>query len=193
MMTTELMNLAERDDAELVADCLAGDRAAFQFIVERYQSLICSVAYNATGNLSESEDVAQETFLTAWTELRSLREPEKLRSWLCGIVRNRIRRSARDDRHEPVCGAASGGSDAAWQKHFCSVEWKPDDFCLADRARVARGRPGGGAGAGGRRTRSWGLELGPIPPENRRGRCAGGLWEHDPVLRGGAGFHQPAP
>ena len=100
------MNVAERNDADLVAESLAGSRDAFRAIVERYQTLICSVAYNATGNLSQSEDVAQETFLAAWKELRTLREPEKLRSWLCGIVRNRIHRSVRTDGHEPVCGAA---------------------------------------------------------------------------------------
>jgi len=34
-------------------------------IVTRYQSLVCSITYNATGSLSLSEDLAQETFLAA--------------------------------------------------------------------------------------------------------------------------------
>jgi RNA polymerase sigma factor (sigma-70 family) len=107
MMTTELMNAAERNDADLVADSLGGSRDAFRAIVERYQTLICSLAYNATGNLAQSEDVAQETFLAAWTDLRYLREPAKLRSWLCGIVRNRIHRSARSEVHQPALNALS--------------------------------------------------------------------------------------
>lgn len=65
-----------------------GDREAFGRIVERYQTLICSLAYSACGNLSRSEDLAQETFVTAWQKLGELREPAKLRAWLCGIVRN---------------------------------------------------------------------------------------------------------
>ena len=52
--------------------------------------------------LSQSEDVAQETFLTAWTHLRSLREPDKLRAWLCGIVRNRIHKSLQREGREPA-------------------------------------------------------------------------------------------
>ena len=64
--------------------------------------MICSLAYSATGNVSQSEDVAQETFLAAWTDLRSLREPDKLRAWLCGIVRNRIHKSLRREGREPV-------------------------------------------------------------------------------------------
>src|SRR5262245_357513 len=65
-----------------------GDREAFTKIVERYQSLICSLAYSACGALGTSEDMAQETFITAWHRLKELREPSKLRQWLCGIVRN---------------------------------------------------------------------------------------------------------
>src|SRR5262245_26113559 len=65
-----------------------GDREAFTRIVERYQALICSLAYSACGALGTSEDMAQETFITAWHRLKELREPSKLRQWLCGIVRN---------------------------------------------------------------------------------------------------------
>ena len=65
-----------------------GDREAFGQIVERYQSLVCSLAYSACGNLARSEDLGQETFMAAWQTLGELREPAKLRSWLCGIVRN---------------------------------------------------------------------------------------------------------
>ena len=89
-------------DAELVAACLAGDREAFGRIVERYQRLFCSLAYSATGSLSESEDLAQEAFVDGWRQLPTLREPEKLRPWLCGILRNKVSRLRRSDGREPV-------------------------------------------------------------------------------------------
>lgn len=89
-------------DAELVAASLAGERTAFARIVERYQRLLCSLAYSATGSLSESEDVAQETFLAAWRQLGQLREPDKLRPWLCGILRHQLSRFRRRDGREPV-------------------------------------------------------------------------------------------
>ncbi len=97
MTSTELVT-----DAELVAACLGGDREAFGRIVERYQRLLCSLAYSATGSLSESEDLAQEAFVDAWRQLRTLREPEKLRPWLCGILRYKVGRLRRSDRQEPV-------------------------------------------------------------------------------------------
>src|ERR1043166_8361417 len=105
MMTTKIMPVMANNDADLVNGTLAGNRDAFSQIVSRYQSLICSLAYSATGNLGQSEDLAQETFITAWKHLRHLREHHKLRSWLCGIARNRINNSLRRDGHEPLRAA----------------------------------------------------------------------------------------
>jgi RNA polymerase sigma factor (sigma-70 family) len=94
-------------DAELVNASLAGNREAFGQIVSRYQSLVCSLAYSATGSLSQSEDLAQETFFAAWKHLAELREPAKLRAWLCGIARNLINNSLRTQGREPSHRAES--------------------------------------------------------------------------------------
>lgn len=95
------------EDAELVGASLAGNREAFGQIVSRYQSLVCSLAYSATGSLSQSEDLAQETFFTAWQQLAELREPPKLRAWLCGIARNLINNYRRNQGREPSHRAES--------------------------------------------------------------------------------------
>jgi RNA polymerase sigma factor (sigma-70 family) len=105
MIETEEMNAAGQNDAELVAESLEGNQDAFRQIVERYQTLICSLAYCATGSVSQSEDLAQDTFVTAWKQLTELREPSKLRSWLCAIVRFRINKQFRRQDREPVHAA----------------------------------------------------------------------------------------
>src|SRR5580704_1651881 len=102
MMTTSMIATAANNDADLVNATLGGNRDAFGQIVSRYQSLICSLAYSATGSLGQSEDLAQETFITAWRHLGHLREREKLRSWLCGIARNRINNFLRREGREPM-------------------------------------------------------------------------------------------
>jgi RNA polymerase sigma factor (sigma-70 family) len=96
------MSFAQTNDAELVGATMAGNRDAFGQIVARYQSLICSLAYSATGSFGQSEDLAQETFITAWKHLSHLRERDKLRAWLCGIARNRINGFLRREGREPV-------------------------------------------------------------------------------------------
>ncbi len=106
MMTTTTMALTAHEDADLVIASLSGNRDAFGQIVARYQSLICSLAYSATGSLAASEDLAQETFITAWKHLRHLRERNKLKAWLCGIARNRINNTLRREGREPLREAA---------------------------------------------------------------------------------------
>ncbi len=93
-------------DAQLVERSLSGDRGAFGQIVERYQSLICALTFSATGDVSRSEDLGQETFLAAWRDLGNLKDPERLKQWLCGIARHMIqechRRAVRDPLRHAV-------------------------------------------------------------------------------------------
>src|SRR3954468_7940469 len=99
---TQAVKTTDSSDSELVTRSLAGNRDAFGGIVARYQSLLCSLAYRATGSLSQSEDLAQETFVAAWKQLADLREPEKLRSWLCRISRNLAYDAVRQQGREPL-------------------------------------------------------------------------------------------
>jgi RNA polymerase sigma factor (sigma-70 family) len=92
-------------DEQLVAWSLTGDREAFGLIVQRYQTLVCSITYGGTGSLTLSQDLAQETFLTAWRKLTGLTDATKLRAWLCGIARNLTRSSLRSGQREPVLDA----------------------------------------------------------------------------------------
>lgn len=107
MPDSELVRVEGRSDAELVAVCLAGDRTAFGEIVGRYQRLLCSLAYSRLGNIGDSEDVAQEAFVEGWKRLATLKEPEKLKSWLCGILKFKISRKRRSESRRP-----SGYSEA---------------------------------------------------------------------------------
>ena len=89
-------------DAQLVELSLSGNRNAFAQVVERYQSLVCSLSYRACGDVGRSEDLAQETFVAAWKDLPSLKEPGKLKGWLCGIARNLINSSRRRELRSPT-------------------------------------------------------------------------------------------
>jgi RNA polymerase, sigma subunit, ECF family len=81
---------------------VGGDRDAFCEIVTRYQSLLCSLAYSAIGDFKHSEDIAQEAFVEAWNKLDTLRDPEKLKAWLCGILRFKVSHFRRKEAKQPV-------------------------------------------------------------------------------------------
>jgi RNA polymerase sigma factor (sigma-70 family) len=128
------MNAQVVDNSQLVAMSLGGDREAFRQIVERYQNLVCALAFSACGNVAKSEDLTQETFLVAWQQLRELREPENLKAWLCGIVRNLARNAERkrvpsqlglagdDESFEAVDGAVSPHEVASAREEAAIVE-----------------------------------------------------------------------
>ncbi|HET9623193.1 MAG TPA: sigma-70 family RNA polymerase sigma factor [Kofleriaceae bacterium] len=84
-----------RSDAELLEASKRGERAAFGALIERYQDTVCAVTYSRTGDRALSEDLAQDTFIAAWGQLDRLREPSRLRAWLCGIARNLARKARR--------------------------------------------------------------------------------------------------
>jgi RNA polymerase sigma factor (sigma-70 family) len=89
-----------RSDAELLEASRRGERDAFAALIERYQGVVSAVSYSRTGDRALSEDVAQDTFIAAWRQLGQLREPSRLRSWLCGIARNLARKARRRSARE---------------------------------------------------------------------------------------------
>lgn len=93
------------DDTFLVMASLGGDRDAFCEIVSRYQNLLCSLAYSSVGDIKHSEDIAQEVFVEAWKKLDSLLDPEKLKSWLCGILRFKLSHHRRKEEKQPLKNA----------------------------------------------------------------------------------------
>jgi RNA polymerase sigma factor (sigma-70 family) len=133
---TLLTTLEALPDAHLWSAATAGDTDAFGAIVSRYQSLVCAVTYGRVGDLSLSQDLAQETFVLAWRRLASLREPEQLRAWLCGIARtlaaNARRRSARRGGQAVALAAiAEPGTSVASPLERLIAE---DEQALLDRA-----------------------------------------------------------
>lgn len=96
------------DDAELVARARAGSDAAFAILVGRHQAAVRGFLRRTLGGgWAEADDIAQDTFLVAWSSLRTLKEPAGIRAWLCGIAW----RKAKDRLRSSLRGAVR---DAAW-------------------------------------------------------------------------------
>lgn len=118
----EIPAFEESSDESLVIACLGGDRQAFGSIVTRYQRMMCSVAYSSLGNLAASEEVAQEAFVEAWKKLETLREPDKLKSWLCGILRFKISHRRRKEARQPVHEAENLDEVVGMESNDAGVE-----------------------------------------------------------------------
>jgi RNA polymerase sigma-70 factor, ECF subfamily len=75
-------------DDELVRECRAGRKSAFDALVERYQRRVTSVSYRLVGNLHDALEVCQETFVRAYRNLDSLEDERRFGSWLLRIATN---------------------------------------------------------------------------------------------------------
>lgn len=75
------------DVSELVAEAIEGNADAFTELVQRYQTMAFGYAYATLGDFHLAEDATQQTFLVAYRNLTSLRDPERFGGWLRGITR----------------------------------------------------------------------------------------------------------
>src|SRR5215468_5387004 len=75
-------------DAELVERYLAGDTAAFDEIMVRYERQIYRICYRFVENREDAMDLAQEVFIKAFEHLGSFRRESSLKTWLYRIAMN---------------------------------------------------------------------------------------------------------
>jgi RNA polymerase sigma-70 factor (ECF subfamily) len=86
-------------DAVLMLRVKRGDRAAFAGLVERYKQPLFNFIFRTLRDETETEDVAQNTFLQVWKSRARYRRTAKFSTWLFTIARNlclnEIRRRSR--------------------------------------------------------------------------------------------------
>ena len=88
-------------DHHLISEFKSGSMEAMEKIVERYENQIFSFGLKMCAHLQDAEDIAQETFLSAFRYLNSFREETKLRNWLFKIAARACLRKRRKKKHEP--------------------------------------------------------------------------------------------
>lgn len=96
----------------VVDRCRAGDRDAFDLLVDRYGLQVLRTARLIVRDDGLAEDVTQETFLKAWRRIRSLRDDDP-GAWLNRIASNEsISALRRRNRFQGLVAAA--GRFAVW-------------------------------------------------------------------------------
>ncbi len=80
----------DRKVRKLVEEAQNGDGAAFQALYEHFAPRIYNFLFRLLGSKDEAEDVAQQTFLNALRQLRTLRDAGQVESWIYRIARNEV-------------------------------------------------------------------------------------------------------
>src|SRR4051812_46387452 len=77
-----------RSDAELITDARAGDRAAIDELLTRYEPSIYRFGLRMCGDEEAAREVLQETLLAAFRHLSGFRGDATLSTWLFQIARS---------------------------------------------------------------------------------------------------------
>ncbi len=111
------------DDAQLIDETIAGDRAAFGQLVRKYQGRLFNTLLHVVGSREEAEDVCQEAFVQAFVKLETFGGRSAFYTWLYRIAfnvsvsrRRRKRTEVSMDQHRERTGdepqdAGEGPSD----------------------------------------------------------------------------------
>ncbi|HOW72666.1 MAG TPA: sigma-70 family RNA polymerase sigma factor [Phycisphaerae bacterium] len=89
---------AEFDEERLVEGFVAGDRSAFDRLVDRYQPRVAGMVYRLLGWPEDIDDVVQDVFVAVLKGLPSFRREARFSSWLTRIVVNTCRSQGRRRR-----------------------------------------------------------------------------------------------
>jgi len=77
------------DDRHFVQAARAGDMRAYDRLIQRYQERIYATIYHMTSNHEDANDLAQETFIKAYSALKSFKGDSSFYTWVYRIAVNK--------------------------------------------------------------------------------------------------------
>ena len=80
--------VGEEDDHQIVREVVAGNSDRFRLLVLRHQALVFALIMRQVGEKELAEELAQETFLKAYRNLKLFRFEAKFSTWLTRIALN---------------------------------------------------------------------------------------------------------
>jgi RNA polymerase sigma-70 factor (ECF subfamily) len=90
------------NEAELIRRSQAGEREAFQALLEQYRVVLMRTAYLTTRDRDTAQDVMQDTLIQIWRSMPKYRPHGSFKAWLLKILMNQARRQYRKKRVETV-------------------------------------------------------------------------------------------
>ena len=81
--------MKQKNDVQLISKILEGDDTAFSTLVEKYQKGIHALVWRKIGDFHYAEEITQDTFLNAYKNLSTLKEPSQFAGWLY-VIANRL-------------------------------------------------------------------------------------------------------
>ena len=92
---------APSEDLELVRRARLGDPEAYEDLVRKYQERVYATIYHMTANHEDANDLAQETFIKAYTALKSFKGDSSFYTWVYRIAVNKTINFLKQRKNKP--------------------------------------------------------------------------------------------
>ena len=80
--------MEELKDQDLIKQYLKGDKKALETLISRYLNQVYGFIFYLTKNSQDAEDIAQETFVKVWKNLKKYKPEKNFKTWLLTIAKN---------------------------------------------------------------------------------------------------------
>jgi len=121
-------------EAPILEAVRAGDQGAYDEFVRRQAKWVRGVIYGVLGDPDRVDDVSQQVWSSVWTQICTLKEPHRWRSWLYRLARNAAMDAGREStRRRKLARALKEQMSRAGSRTGCS----PAHRMLDDEQRQA--------------------------------------------------------
>ena len=129
--TTQALRFAQVDDSALVAHFLAGDKRAFDELVDRYSTRLLNFVQRTIGDRERAQDLVQETFIRVYRHLHRFDQSKKFSTWAYTIAGNLAKNELRNRSRNPLVLFQTIRKN--WDSDHRPLEWedntyRPDDL-----------------------------------------------------------------
>lgn len=131
---SRLNNSCEEDLNALVTAATDGSIRTFEELVWSYKHTVLSIGQRMSGNMSDAEDIAQQTFIRVFTNLATFRKESAFSTWLISIARNEAlmwKRKHSRRREMPLVSSVKEGDEAPVTIEVPDQRPGPESLCFA--------------------------------------------------------------
>ena len=93
-------------ERDIILRIVGGERDAYALLVNEYKTSIFNLAYRMTGNYEDALDLAQETFIRAYVNLKKFDSEQRFFTWIytigINLVRNHLKKKRQDRSRETM-------------------------------------------------------------------------------------------
>ena len=137
MKSGEGKGTAVRNEADLIARIVAGEKELFHELIRPYERMVYMTAFSIVKNETDAEDCAQDAVVNAYRHLGNFRGEAKFSTWLTTIAVNegrqrlrRLKRAKEDSLDEPMEASPTISAAEAAASLPVSARPRPSSACV---------------------------------------------------------------